>query len=263
MLPLKKGFSCRCGKGARPLTALDSLGVKRVIKKMIWLVLLVTALLVLGACNKKEEAKISVEAFVNAEFYLTDFEQYEKSFGKTIVESDDTAVVEQLAKQLAELGLEETDSKKAADAMFTVIKEKTSYQTKVLKANQDEATVELTIKGLATDKFEVELQRLSVEKMIELVTAAGIENIKTEEDLSKLTSKADLEKAKKVVADFHEDPKNINGIMIQAIADMEMASEPKKITINLETNQVQKKYWQIKDEQMVIDEITHILVMPY
>lgn len=230
---------------------------------MIWLVLLISALLALGACSKKEETKVSAEAFMNAEFYLRDFEQYEKSFGKKIIESHDTAVVEQLAKQLAELGLEEADSKKAADAMFTVLKEKTSYQAKVLKESQDEGTVELTIKGLATDKFEAELQRLSVEKMIELVTVAGIENVETEEDLSKLTSKADLEKAKKVVADFHEDPKNINGIMIQAIANMETASEPKKVIINLETNQEQKKYWQVKDEQTVIADITHILVMPY
>lgn len=232
-------------------------------KKVIWAVLMVTAIVFLGACNKKESAKVSAEAFMNAEFYLKDFDQYEKSFGKKIVESDDTAMTEQLAVQLAELGLEEDESKKAADAMFTVLQERTSYQVKVVKETQDEATIELTIKGLATDKFESELQRLSIEKIIELVTSAGIENVKTEEDLSKLTSKADLEKAKQVVDDFHKDPKNINDIMVQAIADMEMASESKVVTLVLETNKERKKYWQVKNEQGAIDEITHILVMPY
>lgn len=232
-------------------------------KKVIWAILMVTAIVFLGACNKKEAAKVSAEAFMNAEFYLKDFDQYEKSFGKKIVESDDTAMTEQLAVQLAELGLEEDESKKAADAMFTVLQERTSYQVKVVKETQDEATIELTIKGLATDKFEAELQRLSIEKIIELVTSAGIENVKTEEDLRNLTSKADLDKAKQVVDEFHEDPKNINEIMVQAIADMEMASEPKVVTLVLETNKERKKYWEVNDEQSVIDEITHILVMPY
>ncbi|MBP1042060.1 DUF5105 domain-containing protein [Vagococcus sp. BWB3-3] len=232
-------------------------------KKVIWAFLMVTAIVFLGACNKKEAAKVSAEAFMNAEFYLKDFDQYEKSFGKKIVESDDTAMTEQLAVQLAELGLEEDESKKAADAMFTVLQERTSYQVKVVKETQDEATIELTIKGLATDKFEAELQRLSIEKIIELVTSAGIENVKTEEDLRNLTSKADLDKAKQVVDEFHEDPKNINEIMVQAIADMEMASEPKVVTLVLETNKERKKYWEVNDEQRVINEITHILVMPY
>lgn len=232
-------------------------------KKLFWIGLLVTAVVALAACSKKEEAKPSAEAFMNAEFYLTDFEQYEKSFGKKIVESDDTAVIEQLAKQLAELGLEKADSEKAADAMFSALKEKTSYEVKVLKENQDEATIELTIKGLAMDKFEADLERLSVEKIIDLVTIAGIENIEKEEDLNQLTSKADLEKAKKVVAEFHEDPKNINDIMIQAIAEMETASEAKTVTLKLETNKKQKRYWQVKNEQKTIDDITHILVTPY
>lgn len=230
-------------------------------KKLPLMGVLLCIIVMLGACDtSREGAKQSAEAFMNTEFYLKDFDQYEKSFGKKIVKSDEAIVTGQLVETLSESGMEKEAAETAADTIIETLQEKTSYQVKVIKEESEQAVVELKIYGLDIEHFQADLQRLSVEKVIELVTAAGIEKVETEADLSQLTSKEDLAKAEKIVNEFNQDSQAINLIVCEAIEKMTTVSKSQTVELTLEPAKEGKKYWQVKEEDQAIADITQALI---
>ena len=74
-------------------------------KRIGHVMMLVTVMVSLAACGKKIEAKLAAEAFVNTEFYLKDFDAYEKAFGQKIDEKSKKSVKNDLSKQLEVYGI--------------------------------------------------------------------------------------------------------------------------------------------------------------
>ena len=222
-------------------------------KKLVVMAAIVTLVISLGGCSKKVSSQEAANAFINTEVYLKHFDKYETAFGSQVDAESESLVKEEIAKDLAAIGIEKGDSAQVVEALIEIMAEKTEITATVLSEEKKQAVIELTVQGFDMKKFTTNVEKKSQEKLLALIKAAGIEGVTSLDDLANLSKQGDYERILEINAEFQSNSKNLTDVIVAAVNELEVVEKEQKVTLTLRENAKNKKYWQVDKEAKTLN----------
>lgn len=222
-------------------------------KKLVVMAAIVTLVISLWGCAKKVSSQEAADAFINTEVYLKHFDKYETAFGSQVDAESESLVKEEIAKDLAAIGIEKGDSAQVVEALIEIMAEKTEITATVLSEEKKQAVIELTVQGFDMKKFTTNVEKKSQEKLLALIKAAGIEGVTSLDDLANLSKQADYERILEINEEFQSNSKNLTDVIVAAVNELEVVEKEQKVTLTLSENAKNKKYWQVDEEAKTLN----------
>lgn len=222
-------------------------------KKLVVMAAIVTLVISLGGCAKKVSSQEAADAFINTEVYLKHFDKYERAFGSQVNAESESLVKEEIAKDLAKIGIEKADSAQVVEALIEIMSEKTEITGTVLSEEKKQAVIELTVQGFDMKKFTTNVEKKSQEKLLALIKAAGIEGVASLDDLANLSKQGDYDRILEINEEFKSNSKNLTDVIIAAVNELEVVEKEQKVMLKLSENAKNKKYWQVDEEAKTLN----------
>lgn len=228
-------------------------------KKMMYLFALLGLVIFVGACGaKKTDPKDAATAFLNAEFYGKDTEQYEKIFNQKLPDTT-TSIKDGLNVSLGQFGLSDEILSDTAKNLQKAIADETSFTIKEVSDKNKSQEVNVEIYGLDFSKIIDTIQEKGEVELVKLLNNDGVK-VEKIEDLEKITDPDILEKANKLISNPDTNKKLMEAIIPNMFKDAKKVEKPKTVKFTLEPGE-KKSEWKVSNYDKTVMDITQAMLV--
>ncbi|MCA5012287.1 MULTISPECIES: hypothetical protein [unclassified Enterococcus] len=223
------------------------------MKKQRIIIMLILIVVVFTSCTKNADPKDVTTTFINNVIYGKDKEKAEKYFYDL-----DAPTQSDLVQDFSELfDLSETQAEELVEIYQQKLENETSFSVKMKEESDKKSEAEVTITGLDQSTFDQVVDKKTDEELVSWLQNKGYDQIKTLDDIDKLTDEKQLNKLLKELNGLKDE--DLNQIQFEALKKTfkELKAAPKSKTIHIELGQdkKEKKYWKVKDEEKSFNEL--------